>query len=162
MEWQYCPLTSLQFPIMGKLRIKSFAHTPGASGLSSIYNLCYVPSVFWLFFQSNFILFNHPHPPSSAKSEWWVCRKVVVKHSINQIKCIRLVPFMKTSLVLSELWGLLWVKRCKARLLFLSLDMSCRISCERMPVDQSCWFLWNKLVVGRLYEDSCAPWSCDD
>ena len=40
-------------------------------------------SVFWLFFQANFILINHPHQPSLAKSEWWVCRKVVVKHSIN-------------------------------------------------------------------------------
>ena len=43
-----------------------------------------VSSVFWLFFQSNLILINHPHRLSLAKSEWWVCRKVVV--NIQQIK----------------------------------------------------------------------------
>ena len=29
-----------------------------------------VSSVFWLFFQANLILINHPHRPSLAKSEW--------------------------------------------------------------------------------------------
>ena len=41
-------------------------------------------SVIWLFFQSNLILINNLHRLSLAKSEWWVCRKVVV--NIQQIK----------------------------------------------------------------------------
>ena len=43
----------------------------------------FVPWIFGHFFQANLI--NHPHRPILAKSEWWVCRKVVVKHSINKI-----------------------------------------------------------------------------
>ena len=56
---------------------------------------CYlvdVSSVFWLFFQANLILINHPRQTSLAKNEWQVCRKVVIKHSINQIKTIQHTP----------------------------------------------------------------------
>ena len=42
-----------------KLGIQSFARTPGASGLFSMYgNLFDVSSFFWLFFQANLILIN--------------------------------------------------------------------------------------------------------
>ena len=71
-----------------------------------------VSSVFWLFFQSNLILINHPHRLSLAKSEWWLVsvQKGGRKHSTNQIKCRRLVSFKNTSLcLLSELWSLPWV-----------------------------------------------------
>ena len=52
-------------------------------------NLVYVSCVFWLFFQANLILINHPHWPNLAKSD---CRKVVVKHSINPNKWNAIPP----------------------------------------------------------------------
>ena len=67
--------------------------------------------VFWLFFQANLILLNHPHWPSLAKSEWWMCRTVVVKHSINQNPNVN-KPAMKGHLSFSDNYlgfsGVLW------------------------------------------------------
>ena len=41
----------------------------GTVGLRPLVDVSSKTSVFWLFFQANLILINHPHRPSSAKSE---------------------------------------------------------------------------------------------
>ena len=76
------PFPSLQFTIMKSWESSPLPTLP-VIRVSFFLLYFYVSSVFWLFFQVNLILINHPHRPSLAKSEWWVCRKVVVKHSIN-------------------------------------------------------------------------------
>ena len=78
-EKQLCLFPSMQFPFMEN-------PLPTLPVLRVLFRciLLDVSSVFWLFFQSNLILINHLHRLSLAKSEWWVCRKVVV--SIQQIK----------------------------------------------------------------------------
>ena len=54
-----CPFPSQKFPIMARLGIESFAHTPIPVILVDVIFF----GVFWLFFEGNFLI-NHRELPS--------------------------------------------------------------------------------------------------